>query len=99
MKNVILCIPADSWETLRETLELDARSKAFDKETRNAIATALRKVSHIDDHVRQLIAQYDISGEGIGEEILSLQVVTGLIPEKDADDETDDDDPPWRDCQ
>ena len=115
MRNAILCIPAEAWETMRETLELDARSKAFDKDTRNTIAAALGTVTHIGDDVKQLIDQYAISGYGIGEDIQNLQVVTGLMPEKDADDDDEDDedarterlrntfpeddDPTWRDEQ
>lgn len=114
MRNAILCIPAEAWETMRETLELDARSKAFDKDLRNTIAAALGTVTYIGDDVKQLIDQYDISGYGVGEDIQNLQIVTGLMPGKDADDDEEDedarterlrkdfpedDDPPWRDEQ
>jgi hypothetical protein len=99
MKNVILCIPADSWETLRETLELDARSIAFDKELRLSISEALEQVSYITDDFEQLLDQYAISGYGVGEDIRNLEIVTGIVPDKQPDEGSGNRDRPWGDVQ
>jgi len=45
---VVLRMPEDAWETLRETLKLDSVSKAFDRELRKKISAALAKVEALE---------------------------------------------------
>ena len=55
---VILRIPASAWSTLSETLEMDARSGAFDKSLRGEIQDALEKVETlIEPHDKVFVFQ------------------------------------------
>ncbi len=49
MKNdmVVLRVPRDSWKVLRETLERDSESKAFDEDLRRSIFRSLREVREV----------------------------------------------------
>ena len=55
MKNIVLLIPADAWKTLRETLEKDTRSSAFDPTLRQEIKQALEQVQPITGQVGALV--------------------------------------------
>jgi hypothetical protein len=44
---ITLSMPRSAWDTLKETLEMDIRSKAFDRNLRNEIAAALNQVVEI----------------------------------------------------
>ena len=55
MKNTVLLIPSDAWETLHETLTLDAQSAACDPALRQTIKQALEQVRPITDQVSGLL--------------------------------------------
>ena len=46
-EHVTLRLPQEAWEKLRETLELDSKSSAFDPELRKEIREALDQVEHV----------------------------------------------------
>ena len=46
---VTIRLSQDAWEKLRETLELDAKSSAFDPELRKEIREALDQVEYVTD--------------------------------------------------
>lgn len=43
-ERMLLVVPKDAWETLEETLIIDAESSAFDKDLRKQIKEALDKI-------------------------------------------------------
>jgi len=45
-------LPQDAWDKLRETLELDSKSSAFDPELRKEIRAALDQVEHAAEPIR-----------------------------------------------
>lgn len=46
---VTIEVPVEAWELLRETLEMDAHSPAFDVALRRQIATALKAIRVVRD--------------------------------------------------
>ena len=42
-------LPLEAWRKIRETLELDAKSSAFDPELRKQIREALDQVEYVTD--------------------------------------------------
>ena len=46
---ITIHLPQEAWEKLRETLELDAKSSAFDPELRKEIREALDQVEYVTD--------------------------------------------------
>ncbi len=46
-ERAIIRLPQEAWQKIRETLELDARSSAFDPELRKEIREALDQVEHV----------------------------------------------------
>ena len=48
---VVLAMPRESYDTLRETLEMDAESSAFDADLRGEIAAALETVREVPQKV------------------------------------------------
>lgn len=62
-KTVVLEVPVDAWETLKETLELDTQSAAFDKDLRKKISEALSEVKEHTKPNVYLTAYLDGSGD------------------------------------
>jgi hypothetical protein len=57
---VIVRLPQEAWEKLRETLELDSKSSAFDPELRKEIREALDQVEHVADPPSLVRAAQDV---------------------------------------
>ena len=54
-KCTVLLVPDDAWDVLRETLEVDSESSAFDPDLRHAIKAALDQVQTITGPVTALL--------------------------------------------
>jgi len=54
-KNLVLLVPPKAWETIRETLELDARSGSFDPALRQEIKQALGAVRPVTAEISVLL--------------------------------------------
>ena len=59
-ERAIIRLPREAWQKLRETLELDARSSAFDPELRKEIREALDQVEHVTDSPSLVQAAQDV---------------------------------------
>ena len=57
---VMVRLPQEAWDKLRETLELDAKSSAFDPELRKEIREALDQVEHVADPPSLVRAAQDV---------------------------------------
>ena len=58
--NIILMIPLDKWETLQETLEMDAKSSSFDRQLRQEIRTALDSITPITGATAALLDEAEM---------------------------------------
>ena len=47
MNYITLRLPTEAWELLRETLEMDSRSRAFDPDLRHAITPSLEAIQEV----------------------------------------------------
>lgn len=57
---VTVRLPQDAWDKLKETLELDSESSAFDPELRKEIREALDQVEHVADSPSLVQAAKDV---------------------------------------
>jgi hypothetical protein len=62
-KTIVLEVPIDAWETLKETLELDTQSAAFDRDLRKKIGQALSEVKEHKDPNVYLTSYLDEGGD------------------------------------
>ncbi len=59
-ERAIIRLPQEAWQKIRETLELDAKSSAFDPELRKEIREALDEVEHVTDSPSLVQAAQDV---------------------------------------
>ena len=55
MKNTILLIPADAWDTLHQSLVLDTESAGVDRPLREQLKAALAQVQNLTEPVTALL--------------------------------------------
>jgi uncharacterized protein involved in exopolysaccharide biosynthesis len=82
----VIAVRDDFWDTLSETLALDAESGAFAPELREQIAEALGGVVHITDEVSELFRAFPREGVFIGEQIAALESAVRGAASADSDE-------------